>query len=291
VVGAHDRSGGISRFEKKGKSFNWQLPTAKVSGSDLIIQCYPGKDYVKHNASLIGSYLALHQRKYEHVTYTLPAEETLWKALSSSNLSLVPKGDVAILGSGLNQLIDEEVPVWQGSGDFSWKEKQIHEKPVVYIGCRHSYRGDIVERIVALLAKKGFKELIFIGKLAGIRPESLPNVHLATGNSSFVDGKIIQWKNRFEFAKCPELIFGDHVTCSSIMIQTREWRSFADSFSFVDSEIGRMAKAAESAKIGFSYLHIVSDNIGRSYEESNAAALNKQNELLKIVKSLIEKSV
>lgn len=297
VVGDQDRAVGISHYEKRDKMFNWQRPTAEINGEDLYIKCFPGRDYVRHYAALIATYLAIHQREWRHVRYILPDETVCWKALTSSNLMQLPCGEVAILGYGLDVLIDSDKCIWEGEGNFSWIPKDIGNKKVVFIGCRHSYWADVAGRIVTLLANKGFKRIIYVGKLGALQPNLIPNETLATGNSSIVDGEIVHWNNCFDFAKSdPKIAFGEHYSCPSIIFETKEWMAKNRNYAFVDPEIGHMAKAAISESIDFSYLHIISDNLSKRYKEdlSNERAGNikeRRSELLKKVKALIEESL
>jgi len=296
VIGEYDRNSGISDIEKTGKMFNRERPTAVILGDDLYIRCFPGADYVRHYASLISTYLAIHHRRCDHVRYLLPDESMCWKALLDSNLVKIPNGDIAILGYGLDTLIGDH-PTWDGQGNFSWVNRSINNQKVVFIGCHHSYWGDIGGRIIAFLAKKGFKRVIFVGKLGTTRPEISPNTFLATGNMSFVEGETIHWKNCFDFAKNDRgIVFGNHVHIPSVIFETNEWLANNQCFDFVDPEIGHMAKAALSEGIEFSFLHIISDNISKKYDENlsnerKKEVVEKRQALLKKVKGIIEKSL
>ncbi|HEX2583141.1 MAG TPA: DUF952 domain-containing protein [Chlamydiales bacterium] len=297
VVGDSDRTGTVSNYEKSDKLFNWQRPTATIRGEDLYIKVFPGREYVKHYATLIGTYFALQKKDGKHVHYVLPDEAVAWKALTSSNLKEVPKGDVAVLGYGLEQLIGDEEIQWEGKGNFSWVKKQIGDKTVVFIGGKHSYWGDISGRIVRLLAKQGFKQVIYVGKVGGMNRSGIPNQTLATGDTSFVDGETIRWKNLFDFAKDDnQVVFGEHYTIPSVMNETKEWLEKNKNYAFVDNEIGFMAKAAQSEGIQFSYLHIISDNLNGGFEEDltnerGAAAKEHRTKILQKAKSLIEESL
>lgn len=296
VIGDPDRSE-ASKYEKKDKLFNWQRPTATIDGEDLYIKVFPGREYVKHYATLIGTYFAMQGKSSNHVRYVLPDEASAWKAMTSSNLKEVLKGDVAILGYGLEQLIGDETIEWEGKGNFSWVKKQIGDKTVVFIGGKHSYWGDIAGRIVSLLAKQGFKQLIYVGKVGGMNSSGIPNQTLATGDSSFVDGETIRWKNLFDFAKRdPQVVFGEHYTIPSVMNETKEWLEKNKEYAFIDNEIGFMAKAAQSEGVQFSYLHIISDNLNGGYEEDltnerGNAAKEHRSKLLQKAKALIEESL
>jgi hypothetical protein len=217
--------------------------------------------------------------------------------LTSSNLSKVPAGDVAILGYGLDKLIGDDEIHWEGEGAFSWVKKKIGDKTVVYIGGRHSYWGDIAGRIVTMLAKQGFKQVIYVGKVGGMNKDGIPNQTLATGSSSFVDGETIHWKNLFDFADGDkEVVFGKHYTIPSVLNETKEWLDSNKDYAFVDNEIGFMAKAVISESIEFSYLHIISDNLHGGFNENltNERGVEAQQHrvaLMKKAKALIEKSL
>lgn len=297
VIGDASRSSSLSLYEKKDKLFNWQRPTAEIHGDDILIKVFPGREYVKHYAALIASYFAIKGQESSHVRYILPEESQSWKALTSSNLNEAPVGDVAIIGWGLESIIGEKTIEWKGDGAFSWYIKKYGDKTAVFIGGRHSYWGDIGGKIVTLLAKKGFKQVIYIGKVGGMNLQGIPNQTLATGNSSFVDGEIIHWQNLFDFAKGQEdVVFGDHYTIPSVLNETCEWLNRNSSYAFVDNEIGFMAKAALSKSIQFSYLHIISDNLHRGYEEDLANERSEQSKahrlaLLERIKFLIENAL
>ncbi|MGW7261198.1 hypothetical protein [Streptomyces sp. NPDC054834] len=55
VIGGYDRTAMISRYEKSGKLFNIERPTAEVHGRDLVVKAFPGADYVQHYALIITS--------------------------------------------------------------------------------------------------------------------------------------------------------------------------------------------------------------------------------------------
>ena len=296
IVGEYSRGDGISQTEKKEKIFNYQRPTAKIQGDDLYVQCFPGIDYVQHYASLISSFLALHQRNFNNVHYLLPNESVCWEVLLRSNLMEVPHGDVAILGYGLDILAGSNQH-WEGKGSFSWVTQVINHRKVVFIGCRHSYWGDIGGRIVTILAKMGYQRVIFVGKLGTMRSEIAPNTLLATGDTSFIHGEIIHWKNCFDFMKNdPGIVFGNHIHVASVMFETKNWVKKHKNYDFVDPEIGYMAKAAIARGIEFSFLHIISDNLSKKYEENlsnerGKKIIEKRHVLLNKIKSIIEDSM
>lgn len=155
-----------------------------------------------------------------------------------------------------------------GSGDFIWKKVTIKEKNVIYVGCKFSIWGNIAGEVARILAKRGAKLVIYIGKLGGLKKEFIPNYFLSTGNTSQVDGREVKWNNIFDDIKNDAVIHGKHITLPSVIQETKEWRDEnQESFDFVYPEIGCIAKACLEEKIQFSYLHIISDNLSYKYKE------------------------
>lgn len=283
----------VSRFEKRDKPFNWQRPGATITHDELHIHCYPGRDYVRHYASITATYLALHQRRYDHVRYVLRDESFCRKALLRSNILEIPKGDIAILSFGLDQLIGY-TPQWEGEGAFSWHQKKIGNMNAIFIGFRPSYWGDVAGRVVSILAELGFKQVVYVGKLGALQKDVEPNVSIATGSLSFVEGEIVQWDNLFSFTKGrPGVVFGDHVSCPSILFETKEWLYKNQAYDFVDPEIGHMAKEGVSAGIQFSYFHVISDSLCLKFDEDlsnerKGAIREKRKVLLNFIREVFE---
>ncbi|HMT01655.1 MAG TPA: hypothetical protein PKC14_04975, partial [Candidatus Absconditabacterales bacterium] len=96
-----------------------------------------------------------------------------------------------------------------------------------------------------------------------------PNTLLATGNKSYRNGSLIEWKNIFEDTTDIDIIKGIHITVSSVIDETQERLEGVrdQNIDFVDPEIGQMAYYAAQAGIGYSYLHIISDNLTFKYDE------------------------
>ncbi|MFF4822661.1 hypothetical protein ACFY20_06370 [Streptomyces sp. NPDC001312] len=76
VIGGYDRTTIVSRYEKGGKLFNTERPTAEVHGHDLVVKAFPGADYVQHYALIIASYLAMTGRPAARPTGSRSA---VWK--------------------------------------------------------------------------------------------------------------------------------------------------------------------------------------------------------------------
>ena len=291
VIGEYDRSVDISLYEKKDKKFNWQRPTAEIKNNQLFIKCPPGKDYVSHYGSLIATYLAIKQRKFDHVYYIEPSNDLCNQLMDASNLKMIPLNKTVIVGYGLDIIAGEEN--WQENGPFLYKPTQIFNKDVTFIGCKYSIWGDIAGKFVQSLSKLGVKQVIYIGKLGSLNDDLIPNEHLATGNVSNVEGTMITWKNLFTMNDKSFVKFGRHYTSPSTICETKEWLENNKKFDFVDPEIGHMAKAANESNIDFSYLHIISNNLTKILSENLSnerlqTITSKRRKLLIRIKSILE---
>lgn len=262
VRNCFDRSVGISNKEKTDKIFNYIRPTATIEDSTLYINCFPGIDYVFHYGNIMKSYVAL-QGKKTHVIHWLPTEEECWNAIVESELGNIPKVHTVIMGyvEGLQWISDETV--WHGSGDFLWKRVRLSTNEGILLGCKHTYWGEIAGRIVSYLALSGVKRIIYSGKLGALNPCLVPNLTIATGNSSILpNGEVICWNNLFEKITDKQVYNGAHITVPSVLQETTKWlETYKDKVDFVDPEIGHMAFAAYDNGIEFSYFHIISDNL------------------------------
>lgn len=270
IVGEYDRSNIISKFEKTGKMFNWKRPTVSILGDLFTVKTFPGHDYVEHYASIISSYFAITRNSLPEITYVMPTEEACYRALYQSNLPKIEKYDYAILGTveQLTSIVD--YAQWIDEGDFMVSSAILNNKArVALVGCKFSIWGDIAGRVVDILAERRNKNVIYIGKVGGLKPNLTPNMTLATGNESLVNNKIIKWDNLFSNVHIPLLIHGKHFNSYSILAENKHWHHiFKDYYDFVDPEIGYMAVAAQNAGIGFGFLHIISNNLSSVHAEN-----------------------
>lgn len=262
-----DHSCGVSSKEKTDKLFNYIRPTATVNGSILYINCFPGIDYIFHYGNIFKSYIALTNRKI-NVAHYLPSETECWNAITESELKDIPKVHTVIMGyvEGLQWISDDNI--WHGYGNFLWKRVQLSTGNGILLGCKHTYWGEIAGRIVTYLAINGVKRIIYSGKLGTLNSRLVPNITMATGNSSILpNGKIISWKNIFANIEEDQVYNGVHITIPSVLQETKEWLStYKNIADFVDPEIGHMALAAYDNQIEFSYFHIISDNLSTKFE-------------------------
>ncbi|MEU6429706.1 hypothetical protein ABZ860_27755 [Microbispora sp. NPDC046973] len=264
VIGGYDRRAEISRYEKDGKLFNWERPTAEAHGRDLLVKAFPGTDYVHHYGLIIATYLAMTGRPTDNVTYQLPDPALCRAAVEQLNLGL--DGDLVIVGWALEHLAPADA-VWTHGPGYAWHRATMHGRRVVYLGFRHSIWGDVAGRVVHRLAELGASDLVYVGKVGALAPQIEPNTMLATGNASLVDGELVTWNDFFgDFAVAqPGVHTGLHVTSPSILLENRDWLARHAEHAFVDPEIGSMGAAARNAGIGFGYLHVISNNLARHY--------------------------
>lgn len=280
VIPLYDRKKDIGENEKIGKLFNRKRPTADAEENTLSLYCFPGVAYVKHYAALLHSYFMIHQFPLPLISYDIPNKELIIKSLQQTNLKYFPQQDTVILGmvEQLSPLLSD-VEEWKWEWDFLWKMGKINGKSVALLWCKFSFWWDIAGHIVSLLAEKGVKKVIYVGKLGGLKDTFSPNQMLATGSESFVDWENISWENPFSQIKDEFVIQGKHYTSYSIIAEDNaRLEKVYNDFDFVDPEIWYMAKAAKEKNIIFWYLHIISNVLTSHHTE------NLSNERTKSVK-------
>ncbi|MFG2640387.1 hypothetical protein ACGFYP_05370 [Streptomyces sp. NPDC048370] len=265
VIGDYDRSTVVSRYEKTGKLFNIERPTATVQGGDLVVKAFPGADYVQHYALIIATYLAITGRRADTVSYQPPGQEECRTALDALDLTL--DGDLVIVGWGLEHLAPENGG-WTSRPGYAWQRAEVAGRRVVYLGFLHSIWGDVAGRVVARLAELGAGDVVYVGKVGSLTPGIEPNTWLATGNTSLVGGELVSWDDFFgDYAASRGGVqCGLHVSSPTTMLENRDWLAqHTASYAFVDPEIGPMGAAARQAGIGFGYLHVISNNLTAHY--------------------------
>ena len=305
VHGIHERDplkACISPIEKTDKSFNWQRPTTFEEDPQTIrLQCFPGVDYVRHYAAIIATYLSLKGVAADSVHYTLPSESECMQPLLDSNLGKMGPVDVVIVGY-VHAFENLAQGPWEGGDSnelFAWR---ISESPqgyrIAFLGCRICFWGDIGGNVVRALQKlNDAKCVLYVGKLGSLRAEHSPNQWLATGCQSFVQNRLITWKNPLEHLvhDSPSVVRGVHCSLGSVLDETKEWLQEAqEKCDFIDPEIGQMAKASLDGGTEFGYLHIVSDNLARKYihdlsNERLVAVLDGRRRLLGEVEDVLRR--
>lgn len=299
VRGKYDRKNSIiSSKEKNDKLCNWKRPTVEFSddSTTLYVNCFPGIDYACHYASLIKTFFNCNSLQAPEIIVEIPTQEKSLVQLSRLNIQNVPESDIIIFGKveKLQQLTNGD---WLGGDDFYWSAKEMYGKKITLLACAFSVWGDIAGNLIRFLKHKNIKAFFYVGKVGGIfgSHQLLPNQTLATGTVSMFNGILIEWNQQLII---PENISnvqqGKHVTLFSPIAETKEWLERNRNYSFVDPEIGHMALAAQECNIKFSYIHIISDILGQSYNEnlSNERDLNvlkkREQSYIKIVKILDE---
>lgn len=265
VVGDYDRTAVISRYEKTGKMFNAERPTATAYGRDLVVRAFPGGDYVQHYALILATYLAMTSRPADIVTYQPPGREHCRAAFDALDLPL--DGDLVVVGWGLQHLAPKD-GVWTRGPGYAWQRSEVSGRRVVHLGFLHSVWGDVAGRVVARLAELGAGDVVYVGKVGSLDPGIEPNTWLATGGTSLLRGSLVSWDDFFgDFAAAQEGVrSGLHVSSPSVLLEDRDWLArHSPSYAFVDPEIGPMGAAAAQAGIIFGYLHVISNNLAAHY--------------------------
>ena len=276
----YDRNKSVSKYEKNDKLFNYKRPTAEIIGKVGHLYCFPGQ-----------SYLDNYKKIYEHIGYEVTTD-TVDKTLIRKTLDKIfptdfTKTDIIILGY-VEVLVGEDN--WNGNDEIKWKQLLIGSKKVAFVGVTFSFWGDIIYHLTEILSKY-CHTIIYVGKLGSLNSIDIPNHTIASGSSAFVDGKMITWTNIF--ANSPLIQTGNHYTLPSIMDENRDWfNKVHKTFRFVDPELGWIAKSAIDNKIAFSYLHLVTDNLEKTYTEDltterEPEVINKRMQYIGILKAIL----
>lgn len=296
--------------EKRDKPFNWERPTARVEGKKLIIECFPGFDHVEHYAEIIACYLSIRERtgggRFDltpslRVSFIPASCSDTQATLHATNLREFPGEGVDSVVVGLVSHLphltgDTE---WQGEGPWQWILRSFGGRKVAFLGFRPAFWGDISGEVVHWLASTWrVKEVIYLGKLGALKPHVAPNKFLATGGRSLVAGRWVEWHDTLgpavEKVGTQAVINGSHVTLGSVLHETKNWHAqLVGDVDFVDPEIGMMAQAAVRSSIQYNYLHMITDNLGKKYEEDlsnerKEKVLTSRAELHRIVQDVME---
>jgi len=188
----------------------------------------------------------------------------------------MPRTDTVVLGL-VHRLEPPTVHTGDANDPFSWT---VRHNPhtghtIAFLGCCFSFWGSIAGDLVRVLANRlGARRIIYFGKLGVTDPAVAPNQCLASGNYSEVRGRDVYWDNILShslssYTGPTRIIMGRHETVPSVLYETKDWlaRTKARGNLFVDPELGCMAAAANECKIKFGYLHIISDNVAKKYDE------------------------
>lgn len=297
IIGNYDRSIHVSKDEKNDKLLNFKRPTAFIDGDVLYICCFPGSDYAYHYAALVASYLKTIRCNTE-VSYILPSTSVIENSFASTNIAAIPDADVVVFGN-VDRLGLFEESSFHGDGDFLWKTGRIGQKSVLLLGCTFSIWGSSgYDFIKALSQHHAFSTFVYVGKLGALSPDIAPNARIATGAQSYINGETITWENMFKNVSGSNIVFGDHVTCASVLDETKKRISFLKrKGDFIDPEIGNMALACRDFGRNFSYAHVISDNVVRHDEFENLSnerrevIFQKRNRLFKEIGEILRRSL
>ncbi|KAK4693626.1 hypothetical protein P7C71_g3812, partial [Lecanoromycetidae sp. Uapishka_2] len=277
VKGKHERDherACIASIEKRDKPFNWMRPTTTTLDPTTIqLNVFLGVDYVEHYAAITATALCLKGKDFSVVEYILPSKTERFEPFLNSNLAQMGIVDIAIIGY-VHKMDRWTQGSWAESTNelFSWKKmltKQGYH--VAFLGCRICYWGDIGGNLVRMLQKlNGVKCVVYVGKLGSLQAEYIPNHTLASGGQSLLLGEMLDWENPLEpyLHNAPSVARGVHCSLCSVLDESKDWlREMEKRCDFVDPEIGHMAKASLEGGTEFGYLHIISDNLARKFDE------------------------
>jgi len=252
--------------KREGKLFNWRRP--HFAAKEGTLQCFvaPGRDYVYHYGGLIATACHL-LRVPASVELELPTHDDPIEFMRRWLPATLPRVDIVVLGYVQRILMSHRQP-WMCESGFGWASLDLPVN-VALVGCEFSFWGDLAGALVSVLADRGTKHVIYVGKLGSLDAACGPNQYVATGTSSLVEGRLITWATNLDLAIMPEpgvLSAQAHITVPSTLDETTAWYAeHKGSVHVVDPEIGRMAVAAIDAGICFDYIHIISDNLSGQY--------------------------
>lgn len=279
IVPDYDRGKSVSTSEKRDKLFNYKRPTAEIVEDYGLLYVFPGADYVRHLQ------LIYKQLGYSVTTDTVTVDMTRHAVMSV--FPEIPSTDFAVIGY-VDAIAGETN--WHGNKDISWKVEYIEGHSVLFIGVTFSYWGNIIYYVVEQLVAKS-RSIIYVGKLGSLCLSDVPNRTIASGDTSKVDGSVVNWDNIFERSTLISL--GAHVTVPSVLDETEEWFvTNRSEYRFVDPEIGWAAKSCEDNRARFSYLHLVTDNLCGDFmddltNERLSRVVNKRLQYVGIIKAIL----
>jgi hypothetical protein len=184
--------------------------------------------------------------------------------------------DTVILGY-VNHLATNDNYHWETGTDephqlFAWKRSLRADGSVVaFVGSMMSLWGDIIGNAVRTMqVQNNISNVIYMGKAGSLRTQDIPNQVLVTGETSYLNNKILSWKSPLTKTLSTEhiahLCQGTHITVPSPLVETELWlaknKHDAD---WVDCEVGYLAQACQERSTRFGYLHFISDNVAQRY--------------------------
>jgi hypothetical protein len=305
VVGSIKRNppAKIASFEKSGRPFNFQRPTATITNSTTIqLNCFPSKSYVQHYASVVATYLKLVGKDSTIVRPIFPDELDTLGALLKSNIDALGQVDVVIIGEAYRLAKFASGP-WQGERGsetdlFVWQKFQsAKDKTIALLGFKENIWGETGGCIIRVLRQKvGVKCVLYIGTAGALHSSYTPNEWIVTGDKSLVEGRHVTWRNPLSDAikLSKRVANGTAITVPSPLCETLGWlHECQANYDWVDCEVGYMAEAANDVGVEFGYLHIVTDNLSRKFvqnlsNEDSENVMSKRKPLYREMEVVIE---
>jgi hypothetical protein len=277
----------VSPFEPHGLPLNFRRPTTSIINKNAIrLNCFPSNAMIVHYASLVTTYLSLREMDCMIVQPVLIDPDETAKLIHKSNIRALGQTDIVIVGDVhyLKELTGDQ---WEGdSGSvrdiFRWQKFVSSKgKSVALLGCLDQLWGEMGHHLIdALRLRAGARCVVYIGKTGSLCSEYAPNEWIATGDHFFIGDESLKWHNPLKQALVgsTRVIEGPIVTIPTPLCETQEWLKKWPNTSWVDCEVGYMARVAKKSGVRFGFLHIVSDNL------HDASGENLSNEDLEAVK-------
>lgn len=280
------------------KKFNRYRPAFEQKrNGELEVLVPPGEDYLYHYAALFASGLEIAGGSAD-THFELPPQSLREEFIDTRLPALIPSVDVLVVGYVEGLFVGESM-LWQCELGFGIRLVEFGTKSIGLLGCEFSFWGDIAGALIRGLAARNVSYIIYVGKAGAVSRLHLPNLTIATGSVSSIEGETVEWNSRIQAAMQSERVFigQRHATLPSPMDETIAWYEDAlDKVDLLEAEIGHMAQAARLTGIEFDYLHIISDNLGNNkivglYEERGAEVLDARRECLIIIEDIIKRSI
>lgn len=272
-------------------------PAGERAGA-LVVAVPPGRDYVRHYASLVGHHLAvrgLDPGLLRAVVQYPTAEHRIaeWTGLAD----LVRPGDRVLMGyvqelvplltAGPAVLVEDKANPYYGAARLRFRGT---DQAVCALGVRFSFWGCTSGRLAAACQAIGAREVVYAGKLGCLSTPADVYRRLFAPSSFLHLGKAAALLHgpgappNGLLTAFPELDTGVHVSVGTVLEEDIHQRAVADAFGAVtiDNEIAQMAHAvARSATpdrtSAFSALHFATDYLHRREEHATPDVFNLTN--------------
>lgn len=233
----------------------------------------------------------------------MPNKTDAARLVEGSNLKGLGSMDLVIIGD-VHMLENMTPGQWQGSDTasndlFCWKRfRSCKDKNVALVGCREKLWGEAGSNVIhALSTFSKIKDVIYIAKAGSMSRKYGSNEWIATGDQAFVDGEVVEWRSLLQgFAsENPSVASGPIVTVQSTLCEDKKWlEEWTPRTTWVDCEVGYMARTAVKLGLGFAFLHVVSDNLHQTEgenlsNEDTASVAMKRGKLYGEIIRLLEK--